>query len=123
MEDAELIRMCDRMVAIQAEERRLCRGPDVPSFPGDDPVIGPQLDALDVEYQGILGRLAPMVPATLAGVRALARVALALAEIADDRELALRPALVWLASDDDGASAWTPPAPQTATAMPTMGRA
>jgi hypothetical protein len=64
--DAELISLCDRMVANQAEYRDLHRG---------DPVA-PKLDALKDEWHTIMPRLAATIPTTLLGAKAVARAAL-----------------------------------------------
>jgi hypothetical protein len=115
--DADLIGLCDRLLENQARDRLLCSTWRAPGCPGDDPVIGPQLDQLDAEYEAIIGQLDTMTPASVAGVRALARVALALANMGEDRERVLRPALDWLAGSDDAGSAWTPPMHRGAPAM------
>jgi hypothetical protein len=74
--DAELISLCDRMVANQSEYRDLHRGFGSPADPDNDPVAGPKLDALKDEWHAIMPRLAATLPTTLLGAKAVARAAL-----------------------------------------------
>jgi hypothetical protein len=72
--DAELIALCDQMVAIQAMDRELyslCDDPD------SDPVIGPHLDALHKQWDRVMAWLADAKPVTLEGAQAMARAAVA----------------------------------------------
>ena len=79
-DDAELIRLCDRMVAIQARTFELYCGPGAPKDPDNDPVTGPELAALSAEWLEVMPQIVGLAPATLPGARALARAALANAE-------------------------------------------
>jgi hypothetical protein len=74
--DAELIALCDRMVANQSEYRDLHRGFGSPDDPDNDPVAGPKLDALKDEWHAIMPRLAATLPTTLLGAKAVVRAAL-----------------------------------------------
>ena len=106
--DAELIALCDRVVANQSESRDLHRGFGSPGDPDDDPVTGPKLDALKDEREAIMPRLAATIPTTLLGARAVARAALVSVterkidwktEIDNPGEQLLYNAINWLAED------------------------
>jgi hypothetical protein len=72
--DAALIALCDQMVAIQAMDRELY---SMSEDPDSDPVIGPQLDALNEQWKRVIGWLADAKPVTLEGAQAMARAAVA----------------------------------------------
>jgi hypothetical protein len=106
--DAELIALCDRVVANQSESRDLHRGFGSPGDPDDDPVTGPKLDALKDERDAIMPRLAATIPTTLLGARAVARAALVSVterkidwktEIDNPGKQLLYNAINWLAED------------------------
>jgi hypothetical protein len=106
--DAELISLCDTMVANQLEYRDLlCRGGS-PDDPDNDLVAGPKLDALKDEWHAIMPRLAATIPTTLLGAKAVARAALVnvternidwKTEIENPGEQLLYNAINWLAED------------------------
>jgi hypothetical protein len=74
--DAELIALCDRMVANQSESRHLHWRRGLQDDPDTNRVVGPELDALKNEWQAIMPRLTAAVPTTLLGAKAVARAAL-----------------------------------------------
>jgi hypothetical protein len=74
--DAELIALCDRMVANQSESRHLHWRRNSQDDPDTNRVVGPELDALKNEWQAIMPRLTAAVPTTLLGAKAVARAAL-----------------------------------------------
>jgi hypothetical protein len=75
--DAELIRLCDRIVAINAEERAIdARYPDINQDADEDPIDGPRLRANGLELQQIEARICDLTIATLAGADAAGRAAM-----------------------------------------------
>jgi hypothetical protein len=105
--DAELISLCDRMVANQAEYRDLHRGHGSPDNLDNDPAT-PKLYALKDEWHAIMPRLAATIPTTLLGAKAVARAALVSVterkidwktEIDNPGEQLLYNAINWLAED------------------------
>ena len=106
-DDAELIRLCDRMVEIQARTFELYSGPCAPKDPDNDPVIGPELAALSADWLEVMLCLVGLAPVTLPGARALARAALANAErdinwkivTGDPAPSLMHQAVGWLAGD------------------------
>ncbi|MGA8195950.1 MAG: hypothetical protein WB902_21560 [Acetobacteraceae bacterium] len=106
--DAELISLCDRMVANQGEYRDLHRARGSPGNPDNDPVVGHKLDALKDEWNAIMPRLAATIPTTLLGAKAVARAALVSIterkidwkpKIDNPGEQLLYNAIKWLAED------------------------
>ena len=104
--DAELIALCDRVVANQLEYRDLYWGRGLPVDRDNDPIAGPKLDALKDEWHAIMPRLAATIPTTLLGAKAVARAALVSvterqidwkAEIDNPGEQLLYNAINWLA--------------------------
>ena len=104
--DAELIALCDRMVANQLEYRDLRCWGGSPDDPHNDVVAGPKLDSLKAEWHAIMPRLAATIPTTLLGAKAVARAALVnvternidwKTEIANPGEQLLYNAINWLA--------------------------
>lgn len=126
--DAELIALCDRMVALHSRNLALYAGPGSPDDPDNDPVVGPLLDAICDELRPIRARLADMAPATLAGARAMARAALADVPRTSDYALLtgddplLYAVTEWLAGDYAAYLA-TPPDQRNFTAPPQTGQA
>ena len=104
--DAELIALCDRIVANQAEYRDLHRGFGSPGDPDNDLAARPKLVALKDEWRAIMPRLAATPPTTLLGAKAVARAALVIVternidwktEIDKPGEQLLYNAINWLA--------------------------
>jgi hypothetical protein len=74
--DAELIALCERVVAINAEERAIAaKYPDIDKDADDDPTDGPILDALSAEWHEIKRRILDLTITTLAGADAAGRAA------------------------------------------------
>jgi hypothetical protein len=106
--DAELIALCDRMVANQLEYCDLHYERGLPDDPDNDVAVGPKLDALKNEWHAIMPRLTATIPTTLLGAKAVARAALVnvtkrnidwKAEIENPGEQLLYNAINWLADD------------------------
>lgn len=76
-EDANLIRLCDQLVAARRKYMTLYAGPGSPDDPDSDPIVGPQLAALDATFHELSGQLSGMTPMTLAGAQAMSRAAVA----------------------------------------------
>jgi hypothetical protein len=75
--DAELIRLCERIVAINTEERAIAaRYPDIDKDADDDPTDGPVLDALSAKWHEIKRRITDLNITTLAGADAAGRAAM-----------------------------------------------
>jgi hypothetical protein len=120
------------MLEAEATFLRLFSGPDRPGGadddPDDDPVVGPQLAALDDERHDILKRLLAMKPTTLAGARALACLGIGLAERdldggflnTADRDRPLYIAMEWLAGPDHTAWWATDPKVRDFSARPSL---
>ena len=68
-QDAELIRLCDRIVEINVEEKEIDGCSDDPD---NDPIYGPRLDVLTAEYHQIKSRIEELTITTLAGANAVA---------------------------------------------------
>lgn len=106
--DAELIALCDRMVANQLEYCDLHCERGSPDDPDNDLGVGSKLDALKDEWHAIMPRLAATIPTTLLGAKAVARAALVnvtkrnidwKTEIDNPGEQLLYNAINWLAED------------------------
>ena len=74
--DAELIALCDQLVESEYRYWALYSGPGSPDNPDADPIVRPQLAACDQEWFGSKDQVMRMVPTTLEGARAMARLAL-----------------------------------------------
>jgi len=106
--DAELIALCDHLVENEYRIWALYSGPGSLGNPEADPVVGPQLEACDRAWLGSRNQVMRMVPTTLEGARAMAR--LALVQV-DDKDINYRPVIddprarpliaiaAWLAED------------------------
>jgi hypothetical protein len=71
--DAYLITLCDRIVAMNAEEKAIDARHDDPD---NDPIDGPRLEANAVEYKEIVARIEELIILTSDGANAVARAAL-----------------------------------------------
>jgi len=93
--DAELIRLCNRLVAIRAEERAIT---DADEWAPDHGPYKPRYDALGEEWDAIDARMYDVAePVTLAGVRAVARAALSQAPRDADGSINAPQLAEWLA--------------------------
>jgi hypothetical protein len=98
--DAELIRLCDRLVEIDAEERAILASTDE----DDGGPLKPRYDALNVEWHAIDARLCDVAdPVTKAGALAVARAAVAQAPRQTDGSFSTPELAEWLAFT---AAAW-----------------
>jgi hypothetical protein len=92
--DAELIRLCDRLVEIDAEERAILASTDE----DDGGPLKPRFDALNVEWRAIDERMCDVAdPVTRAGALAVARVAVAQAPKQTDGSFSATELAEWLA--------------------------
>ena len=76
-DDAELIRLCDRMVEIQSRTFEIYCWAGTPWDPDNHPVIGLELAALSAAWLEVMPRLMGLAPVTLPDAQALARAVLA----------------------------------------------
>ncbi len=92
--DAELIRLCDRLVEIDAEERAILASTDE----DDGGPLKPRFDALNVEWRAIDERMCDVAdPVTRAGALAVARAAVAQAPKQTDGSFSATELAEWLA--------------------------
>ena len=93
--DAELIRLCDRLVANRAEEKAIC---DADEWAPDRGPYKARYDALGEEMDRVTDQLyATADPVTAAGVRAAARAALCVAPKDSDGDITCDGLAEWLA--------------------------
>jgi hypothetical protein len=74
--DAELIALCDRIVAINVAQTAICaRYPGIGQEADDDPIDGAVLDVLSAEWHQIKSRISNLSIVTPAGADAAGRAA------------------------------------------------